>query len=56
MVAGVRRTSDGQCDGLGDGMGGEADFSAALLTKCVSSFGRNDDSVVGGRKPAKPRG
>jgi hypothetical protein len=31
--------------GLGDGMGGEADFSTALLTKCVSSFGRNDGSV-----------
>ncbi len=31
--------------GLGDGMGGEADFSTALLTKCVSSFGRNDGAV-----------
>jgi len=24
---------------------GEADFSAALITKCVSSFGRNDGFV-----------
>jgi hypothetical protein len=31
--------------GLGDGTGGEADFSTALLTKCVSSFGRNDGAV-----------
>jgi hypothetical protein len=26
----------------GESPGGEADFSTALLTKCVSSFGRND--------------
>jgi hypothetical protein len=31
---------------LGDGGGGEADFSAALLTNRVSSFGRNDGFVV----------
>src|SRR5260370_36707052 len=31
---------------LGDGGGREADFSAALLAKCASSFGRNDDPWV----------
>jgi hypothetical protein len=29
---------------LGEGCGGEADFSAPLLAKCASSFGRNDDA------------
>jgi hypothetical protein len=31
---------------LGRAPGREADFSAALLTRNVSSFGRNDDSLV----------
>jgi hypothetical protein len=38
------------CVEVGKSPGGEADFSTALLTKGVSSFGRNDDSLDGEKK------
>jgi hypothetical protein len=36
----------------GEDVGREADFSTALLTKCVSSFGRNDGCLNGQKKTA----
>jgi hypothetical protein len=36
----------------GASWGKKADFSAALLTKCASSFGRNDGSLKGKKKQA----
>jgi hypothetical protein len=39
-----------ECVEAGKSPGGEADFSTALLTKGVSSFGRNDVSLDGEKR------